>query len=100
MNSKEQLLFFVLLFLIFYWVVQRSCNHTDISHVLIYLCFTAVVFELALKVNGAICITGKGVQKSLQISNILEKRNRENYSCNAIDFCLPIKQLFQCILYL
>lgn len=60
-NSKVQMLLFVLLFLFFYLAVQRHCNHTDISHVLIYLWFTAVVFELTLKVSRATCIPVKEV---------------------------------------
>jgi len=60
-NSKEQILFFVLLFLIF----NGFYKDTDVNHVLIYLYFTDVVFELTLKVNRAICITGKGVQTNL-----------------------------------
>lgn len=60
-NSKEQMLLFVVLFLTFIGLYED----TDTSHVLIYLCFTDVVFELTLKVDGAVCVAGKGGKKNL-----------------------------------
>lgn len=65
LNGKEQMFFFLSLFLIFIGLYKDNCNYTDINHVLIYLCFTAVVSELTLKVNSTICSSGRGIQKTL-----------------------------------
>lgn len=67
----------MLLFVVLFLILIGLYKDIDISHVLTYLCFTDLVFEFTLKVNGAICIAGKGVKKKikiLQISNILENR--------------------------
>lgn len=68
-NSKERMLLFVVLFLTFVGLYKD----TDISHVLIYVCFTDVGFELTLKVNGAVCVAGKGVKKKSYKSVIFWK---------------------------